>query len=143
MGANMDMHDHSPTPGGRAFLYGGIAVGLLVMVLLLTHGFGLFAPRPTAEAPPALMRKGEQLFVPETSPLRQRLAVEAAAARETTTIIRAPGNVETPPTHLLTVLPPGAGRVPPLSRRGGSAPSARGVPAPRSTSSRSAWLPAA
>src|SRR5215469_10495448 len=111
MGANMDMHDQSPTPGGRAFLYGGIAAGVLVLVLLLTHGFGLFAPRPAAEAPPALVRKGQQLFVPESSPLRQRLAVEAAPAQETTTIIRAPANVETDPTHLLTVLPPGAGRV--------------------------------
>jgi cobalt-zinc-cadmium efflux system membrane fusion protein len=111
MGANMDMHDHSPTPGGRAFLYGGTAAGLLLVLLLLTHGFGLFAARPAAEAPPALVRKGAQLFVPENSPLRQRLAVEAAPAHETTTIIVAPGNVETPPTHLLTVLPPGGGRV--------------------------------
>ena len=78
MGANMDMHDHSPTPGGRAFLYGGTAAGLLLVLLLLTHGFGLFAARPAAEAPPALVRKGAQLFVPENSPLRQRLAVEAA-----------------------------------------------------------------
>jgi cobalt-zinc-cadmium efflux system membrane fusion protein len=111
MGANMDMHDHSPTPGGRAFLYGGIAAGVLLVVLLLTRGFGLFAPRAPAEEAPALVRKGQQLFVPEKSPLRQRLGVEAAPARETTTIIRAPGNVETDPTHLLTVLPPGAGRV--------------------------------
>ena len=101
MGVNMDMHDHSPTPEGRAFLYGGIAAGVLLLVLLLTRGFGLFAPRAPAGEAPALVRKGEQLFVPENSPLRQRLGVEAAPARETTTIIRAPGNVETDPTHLL------------------------------------------
>jgi membrane fusion protein, heavy metal efflux system len=111
MSANMDMHDHTPTPGGRAFLWGGIAAGVLLVVLLLTHGFGLFTPRAAPEEPPALVRKGEQLFVPENSPLRQRLVVEAAPAQLTSGIILAPATVETLPTHLLTVLPPGAGRV--------------------------------
>jgi cobalt-zinc-cadmium efflux system membrane fusion protein len=108
----MDIHDHSPTAGGRAFLWGGIGLGLLLIVLLLTHGFGLLGGRgkQAAEAP-ALVHKGEQIFVPENSPLRQRLTVLAAPAEPQSATITAPGTVESDPARTVTVLPPGAGRV--------------------------------
>jgi cobalt-zinc-cadmium efflux system membrane fusion protein len=108
----MDIHDHSPTAGGRAFLWGGIGLGLLLIVLLLTHGFGLFAGggNSAAEAP-ALVRKGGQVFIPEKSPLRERLTLLAAPAEARNTIITAPGIVESNPARTVSVLPPGAGRV--------------------------------
>src|SRR5580700_4711913 len=108
----MDIHDHSPTAGGRAFLWGGIGLGLLLIVLLLTHGFGLLGGRgkQAAEAP-ALVHKGEQIFVPENSPLRQRLTVLAAPAEPQSATITAPGTVESDPARTVSVLPPGAGRV--------------------------------
>ena len=81
----MDIHDHSPTAEGRAFLWGGIGLGVLLVVLLLTHGFGLFGGRGgSGEEAPALVHKGEQVFVPENSPLRQRLIVLAAPAEPRT-----------------------------------------------------------
>jgi cobalt-zinc-cadmium efflux system membrane fusion protein len=108
----MDIHDHSPTAGGRAFLWGGIGLGLLLIVLLLTHGFGLFAGSGNAAAEaPALVRKGEQVFIPEKSPLRERLTLLAAPAEARSTAITAPGIVESNPARTVTVLPPGAGRV--------------------------------
>lgn len=108
----MDIHDHSPTAGGRAFLWGGIGLGLLLVVLLLTHGFGLFGGRGNAaDETPALVHKGEQIFIPENSPLRQRLTVLAAPAESKAVLIRAPGMVESDPARTVAVLPPGAGRV--------------------------------
>jgi cobalt-zinc-cadmium efflux system membrane fusion protein len=108
----MDIHDHSPTAGGRAFLWGGLGLGLLLVALLLTHGFGLFGGRGNAaDETPALVHKGEQIFIPENSPLRQQLTVLAAPAESKAALIKAPGVVESDPARTVTVLPPGAGRV--------------------------------
>jgi len=104
-------HDHSATPRGRAFLWGGIAAGVLLIVLLLTRGFGLFGPRSTPPPTPALVHRGNRIFIPESSPLRQRLTVEAAPAQPQSALIRAPGVVASDPVRTVTVLPPGGGRV--------------------------------
>ena len=40
--AHAHLHDHSPTRRGRLFFWGGLGAGLVLVVLLLTHGFGLF-----------------------------------------------------------------------------------------------------
>jgi membrane fusion protein, heavy metal efflux system len=106
-----DQHDHEPNPRGRAFFWGGIAAGVLLLLLLFTHGFGLFAPRPEAEEPQAVVRQGGRIFIPEHSPLRQRVTVEPAPAEQKSALVTAPGMVEADPTRLINVLPPGAGRV--------------------------------
>jgi len=110
----MEAHDefqHEHTARGRIFLWGGLAAGVLLVVLLLTHGFGLFRRAPAAEEPPALVHRGDKIFVPESSPLRQRLTVTPAAAEPTSGRITAPGIVESDPVRTVTVLPPGGGRV--------------------------------
>jgi membrane fusion protein, heavy metal efflux system len=104
-------HDHEPSPRGRAFFWGGIAAGVVLVLLLFTHGFGLLVPRPEAEEPAALVHQGSRIFIPERSPLRQRLTVEPAPAEEKSAVVSAPGMVEADPTRLINVLPPGAGRV--------------------------------
>lgn len=72
-------HDHTPNPRGRAFFWGGSGAGVVLVVLLLTHGFGLWAGGAgSGEQTPALVHRGEKIFVPETSPLRRRLTVEPA-----------------------------------------------------------------
>jgi cobalt-zinc-cadmium efflux system membrane fusion protein len=106
-----EQYDQPTTPRGRAFLWGGIAAGLLLVALLLTHGFGLFAPKPSPPEAPALVHQGQRIFIPENSPLRQRLTVVAAPAQPQSAIIRAPGFVESDPVRTVTVLPPGGGRV--------------------------------
>jgi membrane fusion protein, heavy metal efflux system len=115
----METHDtsasqfeHSPTPRGRAFLWGGISAGVLLVLALLTHGFGLLGGRGGGgEPPPALVHQGNRIFVPENSLLRQRLTVQPAPAEAKSTIITAPGIVESDPARTVIVLPPGAGRV--------------------------------
>jgi membrane fusion protein, heavy metal efflux system len=103
--------DHAVSPRGRAFFWGGIGAGVLLVLLLLTHGFGLWSPRSSAAEAPALVHQGERIFVPEGSPLRQRLTVEPAPAEERSAIVAAPGIVESDPARTINVLPPGAGRV--------------------------------
>jgi cobalt-zinc-cadmium efflux system membrane fusion protein len=107
-----EIHDQSATPAGRAFLLGGLALGLLLVIALLTHGFGLFAGRGgSGEEAPPLVHQGNRIVVPEGSPLRQRLTVAAAATEPKSPLIQAPGLVESDPARTVTVLPPGAGRV--------------------------------
>src|SRR5882757_214773 len=44
----MSMQDHGPTPLGRWFLWGGLALGMLFVVALFTRGFGLIRAADTA-----------------------------------------------------------------------------------------------
>jgi membrane fusion protein, heavy metal efflux system len=105
-------HDHAPGPRGRAFLWGGIGAGVLLVLLLLTHGFGLFSGHNGGgEESTALVHQGNRIFVPERSPLRQRLAVQPAATQLRGGLVIAPGVVESDPARTVAVLPPGAGRV--------------------------------
>jgi cobalt-zinc-cadmium efflux system membrane fusion protein len=108
----MDTHDHSPTPYGRAFLWGGVGLGLLLAALLLTHGFGLFgAHSGGGQEAPAMVRQGERIFIPENSPLRQRLTVMPAMAAPASTRLVLPGVVESDPGRTAAVLPALSGRV--------------------------------
>jgi cobalt-zinc-cadmium efflux system membrane fusion protein len=106
-----DAYEHAATPRASAFLWGSIGLGVLLVLLLLTHGFGLFGRAPAAEETPALVHQGTKIFVPEKSLLRQRLTVSPAATEPTSGRITAPGNVESDPVRTVTVLPPGGGRV--------------------------------
>src|SRR5215469_11259222 len=107
-----ESYDHEPNRRGRTFFWGGIGAGVLLVVLLLTHGLGLWGGHGgSGEETPALVHQGERIFVPEKSPLRQRLTVAAAPAEASTAIVRAPGVVESDPARTFNVLPPGAGRV--------------------------------
>ena len=103
--------DHTVNRRGRAFFWGGILLGILVLLLLLTHGFGLFNRPPAQEEQPAVVHQNGRLFVPENSLLRRRLTVAAAQTEEASASIRAPGIVEADPARTISVLPPGAGRV--------------------------------
>ncbi len=103
---------HSASPRGNAFLWGGIGAGLLLIAALLTHGFGLFgAHAGSATGAPLLVHQGKLIVIPESSPLRQRLKVIAAPSVRTSGLISAPGIVESDPVRTVTVLPAGAGRV--------------------------------
>jgi membrane fusion protein, heavy metal efflux system len=103
--------DHTVNRRGRAFFWGGVVLGVLVLVLLLTHGFGLFNRAAPPEEQPPVVNKNGRLFVPENSPLRRRLTIAAAQTEEASASIRAPGVVEADPARTINVLPPGAGRV--------------------------------
>ncbi len=108
----MDLHDHTPTVRGRAFMWGGILLGVLFVLVAYTNGFGLFGgnAHPSDESG-ALVRKGDAIFIPEGSALRARVAVEAAAAQPVSAQLLTPGIVESDPAVTAAVLAPLSGRV--------------------------------
>lgn len=102
---------HPLTARGRGFLLGGALLGVLLLTLLYTRGFGLLAARPEPTPPPAFERHGSALLVPQGSPLRQRLLTAPAAAVPVTRRIVLPGIVESDPARTAPILAPLAGRV--------------------------------
>jgi cobalt-zinc-cadmium efflux system membrane fusion protein len=104
-------HDHSATPRATAFLWGGIGLGVLLVLFLLTHGFGLLGHGGSQPEAPVMVRRGNLIFVPESSALRQRLTVMPAPTRLESGRITAPGMVEADPARTAPVQSSGAGRV--------------------------------
>jgi cobalt-zinc-cadmium efflux system membrane fusion protein len=108
----MELHDHDATPRGRAFFWGGIVLGLLLVLLLLTRGFGLLAGGSAAPSgEDALVRQGDRIIIPEHSTLRSRLTVAPARAQASEEKLVLPGIVESDPARTAAVLSPLTGRV--------------------------------
>jgi cobalt-zinc-cadmium efflux system membrane fusion protein len=108
----MQIHDHAPNAWGRAFLWGGILLGLLLVAAFLTHGFGLIGPGGKSDTAPAmLVRQGEKIIIPASSPLRKRLTVTAAHAEDVSAKLLLPAVVESDPSRTAAVLTPLGGRV--------------------------------
>jgi cobalt-zinc-cadmium efflux system membrane fusion protein len=107
----MPIHDHQPSFRGGAFLWGGIGLGLLLLVALLTHGFGIFGSSKGVAEPELLVHQGNKIFVPEGSALRSRLSVAAAAAQPISPKLLLPAVVESDPARTAGVLTPLSGRL--------------------------------
>jgi cobalt-zinc-cadmium efflux system membrane fusion protein len=63
------------------------------------------------ESGPLLVREGDRIIVPEGSPLRAKLTVEAVAEQQIQRTLVLPAVVEADPSRLVKVLPPLAGRI--------------------------------
>jgi cobalt-zinc-cadmium efflux system membrane fusion protein len=112
IGRNMATDNHESTPRGRAFVWGGILLGVLFVALLLTHGFGLLGRhRSTDNEVPLTVRQGDKIVVPEKSPLRERLTVSPAQTDSSGGRLQLPGVVESDPARTAAILPPLGGRV--------------------------------
>ena len=108
----MPIHDHQPAFRGRAFFWGGIVLGVLLVAALLTQGFGLWRAAPRADDTPAFsIRQGGKIVVPEGSPLRSRLTVAAAAANAVNAKLFLPAVVEADPARSASVIPQLSGKV--------------------------------
>jgi cobalt-zinc-cadmium efflux system membrane fusion protein len=108
----MPIHDHHPAFRGRAFFWGGIGLGILLVAFLLTHGFGLMGgAAKVAEGPAWMERRGEKIVIPEGSPLRSRLTVAPASADSVSVRLTLPGVVESDPARTASVVPQLSGRV--------------------------------
>jgi membrane fusion protein, heavy metal efflux system len=107
----MQIHDHAPNNWGRSFLWGGIALGLIVVAAAFTHGFGLFGEPAAKPEASMLERQGDKIVIPESSPLRNRLAIAPAQSEPINPRLILPAIVESDPTRTAAVLPPLGGRV--------------------------------
>jgi cobalt-zinc-cadmium efflux system membrane fusion protein len=107
----MPIHDHQPTRRGGAFLWSGIGLGILLLAVLLTHGFGLFSGGKAAAEPDLMTRQGDKILVPEGSALRSRLSVITAAAQPVKPKLQLPAVVESDPARTAAVLTPLSGRL--------------------------------
>jgi cobalt-zinc-cadmium efflux system membrane fusion protein len=108
----MPIHDHEPSFKGGAFLWGGVVLGALFLVLMLTHGFGLLNGSGKGSGEPDLMvRQGNKILVPEGSALRARLTVTPASAQAVNPKISLPAVVESDPARTAAVLAPLGGRL--------------------------------
>ncbi len=86
----------------------GFVILLLLVVVILPQ---LRKVQLTEEAPPQYIRSNGYIFIPEESPLRQRIAVGEV---ETATIRRqvsAPASVEAMPAKRANIFPPAGGRI--------------------------------
>jgi cobalt-zinc-cadmium efflux system membrane fusion protein len=108
----MPIHDHEPNFRGGAFLWGGIGLGLVLLIALLTHGFGLLNRTDKGSSSPDLMlRQGDKIIVPESSALRSRLQVMAALVDAVSPKLLLPAVVESDPARTAAVLTPLSGRL--------------------------------
>jgi membrane fusion protein, heavy metal efflux system len=108
----MPIHEHQPTSRGRAFLWGGIGLGVVFLAALLTRGFGLLGGSGREVAGPELMvRQGDRIVVPEGSALRKELSVMPASAQTVNVKLLLPAVVESDPARTAAVLTPLSGRL--------------------------------
>jgi len=103
---------HEPG-GGRSLVILVVALALAAGAYRLLIGpVGFSAPAPVvAEKPQPVIRTGEQVRVPEASPIRSRLAIAPVAQRDVRRDLVLPAVVEADPARLIKVAPPVAGRV--------------------------------
>jgi cobalt-zinc-cadmium efflux system membrane fusion protein len=108
----MPIDEHGPTARGRAFLWGGAALGILFLAVVWSGGFGLLkGGKKEAAAPELMVRQGNKITVPEGSALRARLSVMPAASQTIGGKLVLPAVVESDPARTAQVLPPLGGRV--------------------------------
>ena len=108
----MPSSQHPPSRVGKTALGGGILLGVLLIAVLLTKGFGLWGgpDKSTGEAP-VLVKHGDTVQIPDGSPLRTRIEVASAAVETVNPKLVLPGMVEADPAHTIAVLTPLSGRV--------------------------------
>jgi cobalt-zinc-cadmium efflux system membrane fusion protein len=97
-------------------------LGLLALAVVLMTGayrqvVTSYWTRALAQGPakpdsgPLLLREGDRIIVPEGSPLRSKLTVEAVAEQEIRRTLVLPAVVEADPSRLVKIVPPLAGRI--------------------------------
>src|ERR1700733_10488284 len=106
----MPIHDHQPSSRGRAFFWGGLGLGVLFLVALVTRGFGLWGGSDKGHEAPALMvRQGERIIVPQGSALRDRLSIMPASSQPVSPNLVLPAVIESDPARTALALPHFAG----------------------------------
>jgi len=115
--------DHSRLDHSRlGFASIAMVLGLVGLAVVLVTGayrqlVTSYWPKALAQGPakpdsgPLLVREGDRIIVPEGSPLRAKLTVEAVAEEQIQRTLVLPAVVEADPSRLVKVLPPLGGRI--------------------------------
>lgn len=102
-------------PAMLALVLIGLAVVLVTgayRYVATPYGSKALAQGPARpDSGPLLIREGERIIVPEGSPLRGKLTVEAVAEQEIRRTLVLPAVIEADPSRLVKILPPLAGRI--------------------------------
>ncbi len=108
----MTSTQHPPSRSGKSFLIGGVLLGLLLIFVLLTNGFGLLgsASGPSTAAA-VLIKHGDSVQIPDGSPLRDRIKVSVASLEPAGSKLVLPATVDADPARTALVLPPLGGRL--------------------------------
>src|SRR5215467_1430782 len=99
-----------------------VSAGIVLALLLIGAGLGAVAYRiiansspalspPAGESAPLLLREGRQIIIPDGSPLRDKLTIDAVGAQVIQPNVVLPAVVEADPARLAKVLSPLAGRI--------------------------------
>jgi hypothetical protein len=94
---------------GYLLLYG---LGAILIWLLWTKGFS----RPMDDTTP-MIRDKNCIIIPEKSPLRNAINVQAVEKALISIPFTRPASIEADPAHVLTVYPPAPGRITHLAKR--------------------------
>jgi cobalt-zinc-cadmium efflux system membrane fusion protein len=95
---------------GFLLLMIGAGIGAGAYRLIATPSGSEALPIPKTAAP-NLIKKGERIEIPDGSPLRDKLTIDAIGQKEMKRNLALPAVVEADPARLVKVLPPLAGRV--------------------------------
>jgi membrane fusion protein, heavy metal efflux system len=92
-----------------------LAIGVLIVAGVAIAGFdhqgNAAAAEASTDATPNFVRQGERITIPERSPLRSRVAVQAVTSLDAAHTLELPAQVEADPAHTTNILPPVAGKV--------------------------------
>lgn len=101
----------------RRRLLSTVALGIGAAVVGGVVHFRAAANTVETPPPPMLVRQGDRIVVPEQSPLRSKLSVRAAEARDQPHTVTIPAIVEADPSRTINILPPLTGRLTDLKVR--------------------------
>ncbi|CEG58727.1 efflux RND transporter periplasmic adaptor subunit [Legionella fallonii] len=92
-----------------------IAILLMALVCLLfitiLFQYYWYSNREQSDVPPMMIRQGNQIKIPEHSPLRAQLTIKPVSVSNLPHIVSLPGVIEIDPTHNVNLLPPLTGRL--------------------------------
>ena len=88
-----------------------VPICALLVCFIFFKAIFLFFHKPNNVQAPLFIRQGNQILVPNHSPLRSQLVIEAVKALSVPHEVSIPGVVESQPYTMVDILPPGVGRL--------------------------------
>lgn len=96
---------------GARIAIAGSAIAILALGIWLGVRVSGKSAAEEPDAPPAFIRQGEKIIIPEGSALRSRLKIEPVTVKNSPHVVQLPGVVEADPARTINILPPVAGKV--------------------------------